>query len=66
MPLRDRSAPDQEGEFPMLRREGKELLAEVTTPFMRKRGKLDMPFTADALFASARRTSWSRRRPGPA
>jgi hemerythrin superfamily protein len=45
---------EEEGDvFPMLRREGKELLAEVATPFMKKRAKLDMPFTADALFASA-------------
>lgn len=39
--------------FPKVRREGESVLAAMATPFMKRRAELGLPFTADALAASA-------------
>lgn len=39
--------------FPKVRKEGESVLAAMATPFMRRRAELGLPFTADALAASA-------------
>jgi iron-sulfur cluster repair protein YtfE (RIC family) len=39
--------------FPTLRRQGKDVLAAMATPFMQKRVELGMPVDADALAASS-------------
>jgi hemerythrin superfamily protein len=45
---------EEEGEvFPQLRSKGEQVLAEIATPFMKKRIELGMPMEAEALAAAA-------------
>jgi iron-sulfur cluster repair protein YtfE (RIC family) len=45
---------DEEGEvFPMLRRDGEGVLADMVTPFMRRRLELGLPMPPDALAAAS-------------
>lgn len=45
---------EEEGEvFPQLRKEGKELLAELATPFLHKRTELGLPMEASALASAS-------------